>query len=117
MGLANCITAFPVLARILQERGLTKTALGSTAITCAAVDDVTAWSILAFVVAIVRYVANDAYPAQAPFGWIALWEHCQSYSGEMPADLRPISEHVRGSILRNIRECPDPFLMGGLHIQ
>ena len=68
------------------------------------------------VFAIGRYVANDAYPAQAPFGWIALWEHCQSYSGEMPADLRPISEHVRGSILRNIRECPDPFLMGGLHI-
>ncbi len=48
------ITAFPVLARILQERGLLRTPLGSTAVTCAAVDDVTAWSILAFVVAIVR---------------------------------------------------------------
>lgn len=54
MGISMSITAFPVLARILQERGLTRTALGSTAITCAAVDDVTAWSILAFVVAIVR---------------------------------------------------------------
>ena len=54
MGISMSITAFPVLARILQERGLTKTALGSTAITCAAVDDVTAWSILAFVVAIAR---------------------------------------------------------------
>ncbi|MES1195678.1 MAG: cation:proton antiporter [Steroidobacter sp.] len=52
MGISMSITAFPVLARILQERGLSKTALGSTAITCAAVDDVTAWSILAFVVAI-----------------------------------------------------------------
>ena len=48
------ITAFPVLARILQERGMARTFLGSTAITCAAVDDVTAWSILAFVVAIAR---------------------------------------------------------------
>ena len=52
MGISMSITAFPVLARILQERGLTRTFLGSTAITCAAVDDVTAWSIMAFVVAV-----------------------------------------------------------------
>ena len=51
-GIAMSITAFPVLARILTERNLTHTPLGTTAITCAAVDDVTAWSILAFVVAI-----------------------------------------------------------------
>ena len=54
MGISMSITAFPVLARILQERGLTRTLLGSTALTCAAVDDVTAWSLLAFVVAIAR---------------------------------------------------------------
>ena len=54
MGIAMSITAFPVLARILQERGLTKTSLGSLAITCAAVDDVTAWCILAAVIAIVQ---------------------------------------------------------------
>jgi hypothetical protein len=47
MGIAMSITAFPVLARILHERGLTKTTLGSLAITCAAADDVTAWCILA----------------------------------------------------------------------
>jgi Kef-type K+ transport system membrane component KefB len=52
LGIAMSITAFPVLARILDERGLTGTPLGSTAITCAAVDDVTAWSILAIVVAV-----------------------------------------------------------------
>jgi Kef-type K+ transport system membrane component KefB len=51
-GIAMSITAFPVLARILEDRRLTHTPLGATAITCAAVDDVTAWSILAFVVAI-----------------------------------------------------------------
>jgi len=51
-GIAMSITAFPVLARILEERSLTHTTLGTTAITCAAVDDVTAWSLLAFVVAI-----------------------------------------------------------------
>lgn len=52
MGISMSITAFPVLARILQERGMSQTILGSTAMTCAAVDDVTAWTILAFVVAI-----------------------------------------------------------------
>jgi Kef-type K+ transport system membrane component KefB len=60
MGISMGITAFPVLARILQERKLTQTFLGSTAITCAAVDDVTAWSILAFVVAIARATSVEA---------------------------------------------------------
>lgn len=54
MGIAMSITAFPVLARILHERGLTQTELGSLAITCAAAGDVTAWCILAAVVAIVQ---------------------------------------------------------------
>src|SRR4029450_6082023 len=54
MGIAMSITAFPVLARILPGRGVTKTALGSLAITCAAADDVTAWCILAAVIAIVQ---------------------------------------------------------------
>jgi Kef-type K+ transport system membrane component KefB len=52
MGIAMSITAFPVLARIVQERGMTRTSLGMTAITCAAVNDITAWGILALVVAI-----------------------------------------------------------------
>jgi len=60
MGISMSITAFPVLARILQERHMSKTFLGSTAITCAAVDDVTAWSILAFVVAIARATSVGA---------------------------------------------------------
>ncbi|OLE53174.1 MAG: hypothetical protein AUG51_14370 [Acidobacteria bacterium 13_1_20CM_3_53_8] len=54
MGVAMSITAFPVLARIVEERGLYKTPFGSIAVACAAVDDVTAWCILAIVVAIVR---------------------------------------------------------------
>lgn len=54
MGIAMSITAFPVLARIIQERGLTKTRLGAIVITCAAIDDVTAWCLLAAVVAIVK---------------------------------------------------------------
>ena len=54
MGIAMSITAFPVLARILEERGLSRTPLGATAIACAAVDDVTAWCLLALVVTIVK---------------------------------------------------------------
>ncbi|MGH7497094.1 MAG: cation:proton antiporter [bacterium] len=54
MGIAMSITAFPVLARIIEERGLSKSHLGNTAIACAAVDDVTAWCLLAFVVAIAK---------------------------------------------------------------
>ena len=54
MGIAMSITAFPVLARIVQERGIHKTKIGTIVITCAATDDITAWCILAAVIAIVK---------------------------------------------------------------
>jgi Kef-type K+ transport system membrane component KefB len=54
MGAAMAITAFPVLSRILADTGLTRTKLGAIAIACAAVDDVSAWCVLAVVVAVVR---------------------------------------------------------------
>lgn len=54
MGIAMSVTAFPVLARILQERGMTGTRLGVLAIICAAANDVTAWCILAALIAIIR---------------------------------------------------------------
>jgi Kef-type K+ transport system membrane component KefB len=54
MGISMSITAFPVLARIVQERGIHKTKLGAIVITCAAADDITAWCILAAVIAIVK---------------------------------------------------------------
>lgn len=54
IGISMSITAFPVLARIVQERSLSKTRLGTVAITCAAADDITAWCILAAVIAIVK---------------------------------------------------------------
>jgi Kef-type K+ transport system membrane component KefB len=54
IGIAMSITAFPVLARIVQERGLHKTKLGTMVITCAAADDITAWCLLAAVIAIVK---------------------------------------------------------------
>ena len=54
VGVAMSITAFPVLARILADRGITQTALGRLALTCAAIADVTAWCLLALVVGVVQ---------------------------------------------------------------
>lgn len=54
LGAAMSVTAFPVLARILTERHLLTSRVGAITIACAAVDDVTAWCILAFVVAVAR---------------------------------------------------------------
>src|SRR5262249_21260317 len=54
LGAAMCITAFPVLARMLVDSGLYKTAVGTATISAAAVDDVTAWCILAAVVGVAR---------------------------------------------------------------
>lgn len=51
LGLSMSITAFPVLARIIKERGLDGTTIAATAISCAAIGDVSAWCILAFIVA------------------------------------------------------------------
>jgi len=54
LGIAMSITAFPVLARIIRDRQLTESPLARTALACAAVDDVSAWCILAIVIAIAR---------------------------------------------------------------
>lgn len=54
MGAAMSITAFPVLARILSERNMLASRLGTVAIACAAVDDVTGWCILAYIVVLIR---------------------------------------------------------------
>ena len=57
MGIAMSITAFPVLARILTDRGMTRTPLGVVSLACASIDDVLAWSLLAGVVASYYYGA------------------------------------------------------------
>jgi Kef-type K+ transport system membrane component KefB len=54
VGTAMSITAFPVLARILKERDLLGTNLGAMAISCAAIDDISAWLLLAVLTAMVR---------------------------------------------------------------
>ena len=60
MAVAMSITAFPVLARILTDRNLQKTSVGTVALSCAAADDVTAWCLLAFVVGVAQLQIGQA---------------------------------------------------------
>ena len=85
IGVAMAITAFPVLARILTDYRIARTRLGVLALSCAAIGDVTAWCLLAFVIGVAKaemgqglYVSAGAlgyilfmYLAGRPFmGWI-----------------------------------------------
>ena len=71
MGTAMAITAFPVLARILQERGLISQPLGALTITVAAIDDLVSWILLAAVVAYAR--TGSAWGALDPLLRTAVW--------------------------------------------
>ncbi|UUS34565.1 MULTISPECIES: cation:proton antiporter [Streptomyces] len=61
MGIAMSITAFPVLARILTDRGMARTPLGVVALACASIDDVLAWFLLAAVVAVSGSAGPDEW--------------------------------------------------------
>ena len=70
MGAAMSITAFPVLARILAERNLQKTALGTVTLACASIDDVSAWCLLALAVAVARMQMGSGGLSHA--GWVVV---------------------------------------------
>jgi Kef-type K+ transport system membrane component KefB len=60
LGVSMSITAFPVLARILGDRGLQRTQMGMVALTCAAINDAIAWCLLAFVVGVTQETTGAA---------------------------------------------------------
>ncbi len=60
LGVATSVTAFPVLARILTDRRMQHTELGALALTCAALNDVTAWCLLAFVAGVAQAQVGGA---------------------------------------------------------
>jgi Kef-type K+ transport system membrane component KefB len=66
MGACISITAFPMLARIIHERGLSRSPLGSLALSAGAIDDAGAWTVLAIVLA--TFGAGTAVAAKAIFG-------------------------------------------------
>ncbi|MCX6308328.1 MAG: cation:proton antiporter [Bacteroidia bacterium] len=74
MGISMSITAFPVLARIVQEKGLTRSHLGSLALASAAIGDVTAWCLLAAVIAISKTgsLASSVYTIGAAIAYIGV---------------------------------------------
>jgi Kef-type K+ transport system membrane component KefB len=73
LGVAMSVTAFPVLARILTDRGIQRTPLGVMALTCAATDDVTAWCLLALVVGVAQaHLGGAVTVVLLTFGYIAL---------------------------------------------
>ncbi len=71
LGAAMSVTAFPVLARVLAERRMQHTEAGTVAIASAAVDDVTAWCVLAVVVVIAR-AGSTSLPLWATLAGIAV---------------------------------------------
>ena len=72
-GVSMSITAFPVLARILGDRGLQRTEMGTLALTCAAINDAIAWCLLAFVVGVMQDTTSDAiWTVALTFLYIAL---------------------------------------------
>jgi Kef-type K+ transport system membrane component KefB len=85
MGVAMAVTAFPVLARILTDRGIASTEIGVLALSCAAVDDVTAWCLLAFVSGVVKSQAGGA---------IYVVAYSLLYIGAMLILIRPLAAKI-----------------------
>jgi hypothetical protein len=103
-----CVTAFPVLARILNERGMTHTPLGVIALACAAIDDVVAWSLLAVVSAIAGYTNSPLWKVLA---------YSALYIAVMFGIIRPLLARFLVPIYRKAgRLTPDvlAFLLVGL---
>ncbi len=101
LGVSMSITAFPVLARIIEERGLGRTVVGTTAIACAAVDDATAWCVLAVIVALVRSesLAGAALTVGFAVAFVlAMW----FLAGPVLARMRPVGDQPDESRARRI---------------
>ena len=72
LGASMSVTAFPVLARILADRGMADTAVGRLALGCAAIGDVVAWSLLAVVVTVVTGQAQWRVALLVPYAALML---------------------------------------------
>jgi len=85
VGVSMSVTAFPVLARILTDRGLSRSSLGAMALTCAATDDVTAWCLLALVTGVARAAVGGAVLAAVLTA---------AYAGFMLLAVRPLAARL-----------------------
>jgi Kef-type K+ transport system membrane component KefB len=96
LGIAMSVTAFPVLARILTDRGLHRTRIGGLALASAAIDDVLAWSLLAIVVTAAGAGGHQLRLTLAPV-----------YVAVMFLVVRPLLRRVAGVYQRRGRLTPD----------
>jgi Kef-type K+ transport system membrane component KefB len=101
MGAAMSITAFPVLARILTERDALGSRLGTLAIACAAVDDVTGWCILAYIVALIR-AAKSPTPIWITLGGIIVFAVVMIYGVRRLLQRFETIYRRRGSLSENL---------------
>lgn len=69
IGAAMSITAFPVLARIMLDRGMYRTQIGALTLACAAFDDVLAWALLAVVLAVIKTGSFLTWEFPKIIGW------------------------------------------------
>lgn len=101
MGIAMSITAFPVLARIVQERGIHKTRLGTIVLTCAAADDITAWCLLATVIAIVKAgsIVSSLYVVALAVLYVFVMLKLVRPFLKRIADLHPTSESLSKGVV------------------
>lgn len=101
IGIAMSITAFPVLARIVHERGIHKTRLGAIVITCAAVDDITAWCLLAAVIAISKAGSfeSSVYIILMAVGYVLLMFQVVKPFLKRVGDLYPSRENMSKPIV------------------
>jgi len=101
MGAAMSITAFPVLARILAERDLLGSRLGTVAIACAAVDDVTGWCILAYIVLLIRS-AHGATPLWITVGGLLAFALIMIYGVRRLLQRFETIHRERGALSENL---------------
>ena len=101
IGIAMSITAFPVLARIVHERGIHKTKLGAIVITCAAIDDITAWCLLAGVIAIVKAgsFVSSLYTIAIAIGYVLVMIKIVSPFLKRVGDLYPTRENMSKQVV------------------
>lgn len=101
IGISMSITAFPVLARIVQERGIHKTRLGAIVTTCAAADDITAWCILAAVIAIVKAgsFVSSLYTIFIAIGYVLIMIKVVRPFLKRLGDLHPTRENMNKQVV------------------
>ena len=113
IGASMSVTAFPVLARILTDRGMQRTPLGVIALACAAIDDVVAWTLLALVSAVAAKAGARA--SELPSLWaVALFS--VAYVGLMFTAVRGLLGRLTPRYRSAGRLTPDllAFLLAGL---